>query len=150
MNYKHILFGLIFLTIIFNSTMVFAENKDIRYYYDNIDEIKVDFVNNVKQLPKIIQNSIKNDRMKLEIETTTEQLNIYIQKMDTGDYNITKEKIENVNVWLIGKEETINKIIDSENPMSEINQALKTKELKIKTKGLFRSIKYKLAKMFIK
>jgi hypothetical protein len=150
MNYKNILFGLILLTIIFNSTMVFAENKDIRYYYDNIDEIKVDFVNNIEQLPKIIQKSIKNDRMKLEIETTTDQLDIYIQKMKTGDYNITKEKIENVNVWLIGKEETINRIIESEEPMAEINQALKSKELKIKTKGLFRSIKYKLAKLFIR
>jgi hypothetical protein len=34
--------------------------------------------------------------------------------------------------------------------MTEINQAFKTKELEIKTKGFFRSIKYKIAKLFLR
>jgi hypothetical protein len=81
MNYKNILFGITLALLIFNSTMVFAESKDIRYYYNNIDEVKVDFVNNIEQLPKIAQNAIKNDKMKIEIQTTEEPLEIFIERL---------------------------------------------------------------------
>ena len=150
MNYKNILFGLTLALLIFNSTMVFAESKDIRYYYNNIDEVKVDFVNNIEQLPKIAQNAIKNDKMKIEIQTTTEPLEIFIERLENKEYKVTKENIENVNVWITGKEEVINRILEAEDPMTEINQAFKTKELEIKTKGFFRSIKYKIAKLFLR
>ncbi|MDD4050019.1 MAG: hypothetical protein PHX47_03360 [Candidatus ainarchaeum sp.] len=150
MNYKNILFGITLGLLIFNSTMVFAESKDIRYYYNNIDEVKVDFVNNIEQLPKIAQNAIKNDKMKIEIQTTEEPLEIFIERLENKEYKVTKENIENVNVWITGKEEVINRILEAEDPMTEINQAFKTKELEIKTKGFFRSIKYKIAKLFLR
>jgi hypothetical protein len=150
MNYKNILFGITLALLIFNSTMVFAESKDIRYYYNNIDEVKVDFVNNIEQLPKIAQNAIKNDKMKIEIQTTEEPLEIFIERLENKEYKVTKENIENVNVWITGKEEVINRILEAEDPMTEINQAFKTKELEIKTKGFFRSIKYKIAKLFLR
>ncbi|NCP72290.1 hypothetical protein GW835_02775 [archaeon] len=150
MNYKNILFGITLALLIFNSTMVFAESKDIRYYYENIDEVKIDFVNNIEQLPKIAQNAIKNDKMKIEIQTTEEPLEIFIERLENKEYKVTKENIENVNVWITGKEEVINRILEAEDPMTEINQAFKTKELEIKTKGFFRSIKYKIAKLFLR
>jgi hypothetical protein len=150
MNYKNILFGLIFTLLIFNSNLVFAENKDIRYYYDNIDKINVDFINTVENLPNLIQKAIRNDRLKIEITTDTENLSLFIEKTKDQTYKVTKEEIEKINVWITGKEETINRILDSQDPMTEINKAIKSKEIEIKTKGFFRSIKYKLAKLFLK
>lgn len=151
MNYKNIIFGLILVTLIFNSSLVFAEQeKNFRYYYENTDTLKQDLIENINSLPNIAQKAIKNDKIEIKVTTDTEPLLLFIERSKNGEYKITKEKIEKVNVYISGKEETINRILESQDPISELNSALKTKEIEIKTKGLFRSIKYKLAKLFFK
>jgi hypothetical protein len=150
MNSKRILFGLILILIIFNSTFVFAESKNIKYYYDNIDTEKQVLLDNITSLPNLIQNILKNDKIQFEIDTNNEKLNLFLEKTKDGNYNITKENIEKINVWIIAKEDSINQIINSEDPLQELNNKIKSKEVKIKTKGFFRTIKFKLVQLFLR
>lgn len=149
MNYKNILFGLILTLLIFNTSFVYAENKDIRYYYNNLDQEKQTFIDNIESMPSSLQRLIKNDKIKIEIDTNTEKLNIFLEKTKDGSYNISKEEIEKVNVWVSGKEEAINKILEAEDPIAELQAAIKNKDVTIKTKGFFRSIKFKIGQLFL-
>lgn len=139
----------IFFLLIFSSNLVFAESKDIKYYYDNLDSEKEKFLNNIEELPSILQRIIKNDKIKVEIETEKERLELFLEKTKEGTYNLTKENIDKVNVWIYSKEETINKILESQEPITELTTAIKNKDITIKTQGFFRSIKFKIAKLFL-
>ena len=150
MNSKRILFGLILILIIFNSSLIFAENKDIKYYYNNIDTEKQVLLDNITSLPSLIQNILKNDKIQFEIDTNNEKLNLFLERTKDGNYNITKENIEKVNVWIIAKEDSINQIINAEDPLQELNNKIKSKEVQIKTKGFFRTLKFKLGQLFLR
>jgi len=150
MNYKNLLLGLILISVIFNSTLIFAENKDLKYYYNNIDTEKQVFLDNITALPNSLQNMIKNDKIQFQIDTNTEQLNLFLERTKDGNYSISKENIDKVNVWINAKEDTINQILDAQDPLQELNNKIKTKEVTIKTKGFFRTIKFKLGELFLR
>jgi len=150
MNYKNILFGLILTLLIFNTSFVFAENKDIRYYYDNISEIKENINDNINNTPKAIQKIIQNDKLQIEIITENERLNLFLEKTNDGNFTVVKEVSEKANVWITSKEETINRIIDSPSPIDEITEAINNKDITIETKGIFRKIKFTITKWILK
>jgi predicted PurR-regulated permease PerM len=149
MRTKQILFGLLFIILILNTSFIFAENKNIRYYYENIDEAKEELKNNINQIPKTFEKILQKDKIYIQVNTSTEQLNFFLEKTKEG-YTLTKNNLDNINVWIVTKEETVNRILDSENPLTDIKEGIKTKEIEIKTKGFFKKIKYKVAQFFLK
>lgn len=150
MNYKNILFGFILVTLILNTSFISAETKDIRYYYDNVSEIRENINENIKNTPKSIQRIIQNDKIQIEIESETEKLNLFLEKTKDGNFTVLKEKSQRANVWVTSKEETINKILESEKPIDKITEAINNKEIEIKTKGIFRKIKFQITKWILK
>jgi ATP-dependent Lon protease len=149
MRTKQILFGLLFIILILNTSFIFAENKNIRYYYENIDEAKEELKNNINQIPKTFEKILQKDKIYIQVNTSTEQLNFFLEKTKEG-YTLTKNNLDNINVWIVTKEETVNRILESENPLTDIKEGIKTKEIEIKTKGFFKKIKYKVAQFFLK
>jgi ATP-dependent Lon protease len=149
MRTKQILFGFLFIILILNTSFIFAENKNIRYYYENIDEAKEELKSSIDQIPKTFEKILQKDKIYIQVNTSTEQLNFFLEKTNEG-YILTKKNIDNINVWIVTKEETVNRILESDNPLRDIKEGIKTKEIEIKAKGFFKKIKYKVAQFFLK
>lgn len=139
----------ILIILILNTSFVFAD-RDIRYYYNNIENAKNELNENISQLPNTLQNILKRDKIKIEIKTSADTLEMYVEKIKDGKYNITRDEIDKVNVWIVGSEEKINQILESENPSKKISQAIKNKEVDIKAQGFLRKIKYWFLKLILR
>lgn len=148
MNRKYLIITILIL-LIFSTPFTFA-NKNIRYYYDNISEAKEGLNEHLDQIPGLIEGALKRDRIELKVKSTNEDYSFYIERMKDGSYNVSKEEIEKTNVWISAKEEKINEILESNSPIDKIKESIKNKDLEIKSKGLFRKIKYWFAKLFLK
>ncbi|MBA2853164.1 hypothetical protein HNP89_001121 [Methanococcus maripaludis] len=125
------------LTSVSGEIINLSENTDL------FSEMKAIAMNHSEDLDKIpfATNIAKNERINLNVETGEGNLRAYITVENGIITNFEKGRLENATMNMYTDESTVREILDSDDPVSVAQSALKADKIRIEGLGIVNSIK---------
>lgn len=148
---KKTIFILFFLLLNLGAVFAYSdENFSFDFILNNKDEAANIYNRNLDRVPKIVKDQFSNEIIFVEVtrdDNSTKYL--YLVLKDSKLEQISTEEIEDVSLELYISEKNIDAIIQSEDKVTELKSALKSKEITIKSKGFLNSIKIGIVKVIM-
>ncbi len=148
---KKTIFILFFLLLTLGNVFAYSdENFSFDFILNNKDDAVNIYNRNLDRVPKIIKDQFSNEIIFVEVtrdDNSTKYL--YLVLKDSKLEQISTEEIEGVSLELFMSENNIDTIIQSEDKVTELKSAMKSKEIVIKPKGFLNSIKIGIVKVIM-
>lgn len=148
---KKTIFILFFLLLNLGAVFAYSdENFSFDFILNNKDEAANIYNRNLDRVPKIVKDQFSNEIIFVEVtrdDNSTKYL--YLVLKDSKLEQISTEEIEGVSLELFMSENNIDTIIQSEDKVTELKSAMKSKEIVIKPKGFLNSIKIGIVKVIM-
>ena len=148
---KKTIFILFFLLLNLGNVFAYSdENFSFDFILNNKDDAVNIYNRNLDRVPKIIKDQFSNEIIFVEVtrdDNSTKYL--YLVLKDSKLEQISTEEIEGVSLELFMSENNIDTIIQSEDKVTELKSAMKSKEIVIKPKGFLNSIKIGIVKVIM-
>jgi hypothetical protein len=144
-------FFFFFLLLTLGNVFAYSdENFSFDFILNNKDDAVNIYNRNLDRVPKIIKDQFSNEIIFVEVtrdDNSTKYL--YLVLKDSKLEQISTEEIEGVSLELFMSENNIDTIIQSEDKVTELKSAMKSKEIVIKPKGFLNSIKIGIVKVIM-
>jgi hypothetical protein len=148
MNYK--ILTILLLSILFFTTNTYAEDFNINYYYNNLDDAKDKFIANTEKMPDFLKNAIEKEKIRFDIKGIDGTDYSVIWEKTKDGYQFTKNNLEDFSLKIKTTEQELNKIINSDKTADQITYSLKNKKLDLEAKGFWSNIKLGVSKIALK
>lgn len=130
--------------------MIVADTYDFDYALNNLDSIKNDYNNNLQNIPGFLKSLFGNEIIDLKItrtDGTVEQLSMVTKKGVIQ--NLTKDRLERYTLELNVSEDTINEIMESEDQITSIKDALDSEAIKYRSLAFGTRMKIGISRFFL-
>ncbi len=144
---KRLIF-LIFLVILSSPVLVFAQ--DIDEYLENHDKLIEDYNKNIDSVPKILKKLFGDERIKIYLGHFESTRTFSAETRNARLISFKEEEIENPTLVVYVNKETLDSIINSENPAASLTSALDSGEIKYEAVGIKTKIKLFFTSLFLK
>jgi hypothetical protein len=148
---KKMIFVLFIVLISLGNVFAYSdENYSLDFILNNKEDAVGIYNRNLERVPEIIKDQFSNEVISLEVtrdDNSTEVL--YLVLKDSKLEEISTESRDDVSLNLYMSESNIDSIIQSEDKVAELKSAMKSKEIVLKPKGFFNSIKIGIMKVIM-
>jgi non-homologous end joining protein Ku len=126
------------------------ENYSLDFILNNKEDAVDIYNRNLDRVPEIIKDQFSNEVISLEVirdDNSTEVL--YLILKDSKLEEISTESRDDISLELYMSESSIDSIIQSEDKVAELKSAMKSKDIVLKPKDFFNSIKIGIMKVIL-
>ncbi len=148
MNYK--ILTILTIAILFITSNIYSEDINMEHYYNNLDDAKDKFLDNLDNLPNSIKNSIDKEKIRFEVTGDNGINYVVVWEKAKEGYRFTKDNIEDYSMKIKVAEEKLNDIANSENIVKEISEAIKDKSMELEGRGFWSKLKLTISKLALK
>ncbi|MBA2862349.1 hypothetical protein [Methanococcus maripaludis] len=126
-------------------TVLISDNSDL---FSEMKEIAMKYAENLEDIP-FATNIASNERINLNVEMSEEDLIISIIIENGKITSFEKGTLTDATMNVYTDEGTVREILDSENPLSSAQAALKDGKIRMEGVGLVNSIKISIANLLM-
>ena len=101
---------------------------------------------NIDNVPKAIKNLVGNETILVYVVGETETRHITLKMKDAMIESYSFEEDETATLVVYAKEDAVNSILDSNEKIAGLKQALKNKDITYQSRGLFKKVKFGFAR----
>lgn len=137
---------LILVCMLFFISSVFADGSAIDGLFKDPESGKIEYNNNIAGVPKSIKSLIGNEKILFYVfgETETRHITLTMKNAIIESYSLEEDNTATIIVY--AKEEAVNKILESNNRVAELKDALKRKDITYQPNSFFKKIKFGFAR----
>lgn len=137
---------LILFCALFLIGSVFAEGSAIDELFDDPEAGKTEYNNNIEGVPKSVKSLIGNEVVEVNVISENESRRIILFMKNAMIDSYSFEDSEEVTLVVNANEDAVNRILGSNERVTELKQALKDKEVTYKSRGFFKKLKFGFAR----
>jgi hypothetical protein len=137
---------LILFCALFLIGSVFAEGSAIDGLFNAPEAGKTEYNNNIEGVPKSVKSLIGNEVVEVNVISENESRRIILFMKNAMIDSYSLEDSEEVTLVVNANEDAVNRILGSNERVTELKQALKDKEVTYKSKGFFKKLKFGFAR----
>ena len=137
---------LILFCALFLIGSVFAEGSAIDELFNDPEAGKTEYNNNIEGVPKSIKSLIGNEVVEVNVISENESRRIILFMKNAMIDSYSLEDSEEVTLVVNANEDAVNRILGSNERVTELKQALKDKEVTHKSRGFFKKLKFGFAR----
>lgn len=136
---------LVLISLLMLTGLVFAQ-QSVDSLFNDPDTGVAEYNANIEGVPKSIKSLIGNEKILIYVVGETENRHITLTMKDALIQSYSFEEDDTATLVANAKEEAANRILSSNEKISELKIAMKNKEITYQSRGIFKKIKFGFAK----